>query len=130
MPRTEQRRRSSQRKTAKSTRSNGNGRRERNDYVEEPGWGSAFHRPDNESPQPYATGTGVLDRELAKAILEKGGEFQIAVWLKRGKTGTRYFRFHIEPMWDGGEDADDSDLPFEGDDDDAQGAADDDDMPF
>lgn len=99
------------------------------EYEEEPGWGSAFHRPDNESPQPTYTGTGMLDRETAKAIIEAGGEFQISVWPRRARTGTKYLRFHIEPPYQGGsEDADLDDDDFDGP---ADSADDDDgDMPF
>jgi hypothetical protein len=94
------------------------------EYKEEPGWGSAFERPENEDPQPKFTGTGLLDRETAKAILEAGGEFQLAVWVRRAKTGTRYLRIHIEPPYDGGVDEDD-DL-----DDLAPKPDEDDDLPF
>lgn len=123
-----------------SKSSNGSGRRTgqrkaapkpENDYEEEAGWGSAFNRPDNEAPQPTYTGTGMLDRETAKAIIEAGGEFQISVWPRRARTGTKYLRFHIEPPYAGGsDDADLDDDDFDGPAGDDQEADDDDDMPF
>lgn len=72
------------------------------DYQEDAGWGSAFHRPENEAPQPSYTGNGVLDSDTLKAIHEAGGEFQISVWTRRARTGTKYLRVHIEAPYQGG----------------------------
>lgn len=88
--------------------------RSQSDYTEESGWGSAFHRPDNEAPKPTYTGTGVLDDELLKAIHDAGGEFQISVWPKRARTGTKYLRIHIEPPYEGGENAELDEDEFDG----------------
>lgn len=101
----------------------------KSDYEETANWASAFERPDNEAPQPGFTGTGVLDLDTLRAIAQADGDFQIAVWLRRSKSGKRYLRFHIEPPYEGSEpeDADD----FFGDDDAPEVEAEaDDDMPF
>lgn len=100
-------------------------------YEETPGWGTAFHRPDNEAPQPAYTGEGVLDVDTLKAIHAAGGEFQIAIWPRRTRNGSKTLRIHIEPPYQGSEDADLDDDEFDGpaaeaDDDDGT----DDDLPF
>lgn len=101
------------------------------EYEEESGWGSAFHRPDNEAPQPSYTGTGVVDLETLRAIAEAADgnalcEFQISVWPRRARTGTKYLRFHVEPPYQGGSEAADlDDEDFDGNAEDS-----DDDLPF
>lgn len=119
-------------KSNTQTRRNGNGNA-KPDYDEQPGWGSAFHRPENQAPQPSYTGSGMLDPETLRAIFDAGGEFQISVWPRRARTGTKYLRFHIEPPYQGGSESDElDDDEFAGNDaePEAEAEAPDDDMPF
>lgn len=81
--------------------------RQRKEYVEEPGWMSAFFREEAEGKQPKYTGVG-------KDI--DGDDIQVSVWPTRSKNGTRYLRIRIEPPYEAPEtpDADDGgdDIPF------------------
>jgi hypothetical protein len=70
------------------------------EYTEDPGWASAFHRPDNEDPQPRYTGQG-LDAN--------GDEIEIAVWVRRAKSGARYLRIKIQEPYDAEVEDDDLD---------------------
>jgi hypothetical protein len=80
------------------------------EYQEEPGWATGFQREDNRPPRPQFTGQGILDDEIVDAIMEAGGEFQIAIWthdsdgrVLRNRNGSRRIRVHIEPPYEGGE---------------------------
>lgn len=48
----------------------------------------------------------MLDKATCVAIYEAGGEFQISVWPRRSRNGAMYLRVHIEPPYQGSEDAD------------------------
>lgn len=66
-------------------------RSKRSEYVENPGWASAFRREENEDPQPRYTGTG---------LSPEGDEVRVAVWVRRSSTGLQYLRIHIEPPFE------------------------------
>jgi hypothetical protein len=68
------------------------------EYVENDGWGSAFRRPDNTGGQPQYTG---------QALDPDGNELDVAVWVRRGKSGAQYLRIHLQPPYEGGGDDDD-----------------------
>ena len=78
------------------------------EYVEEPGWMSAFLREDATGKQPKYTGVG-------KDI--DGDDIQVSVWPTTAKSGVKYLRIRIEPPYEA-EDVEDDDEP------------DDDDIPF
>ena len=79
------------------------GRQQQNDYEEQDGWASAFHRPENEGNQPKFTGQG-LDAN--------GDPIEVAIWVKRARSGQKYLRIHIQEPWQGDEDSDLDDDDF------------------
>lgn len=104
-------------------------RTKKQQYQENPGWGTAFKRADNHPPRPQFTGEGMLDAEIVDAIMDAGGKFQISVWTTdnegrplRNRDGSRRIRLHIEaPYEEAGaerdDDFDDDDDDFDDDDD-------------
>lgn len=90
--------------------------RQQQDYEEQDGWASAFHRPENEGNQPKFTGQG-LD--------VNGDPIEVAIWVKRARSGQKYLRIHIQEPWQGDEDSDLDDDDFGGDHD-----GDDGELPF
>lgn len=76
-------------------------RKKQPQYEEQPGWMSAFRRPDNEDPQPRYTGQG---------LLEDGTEVEVAVWVRRAKSGVQYLRIKIQPPYEAEDYEDDEEL--------------------
>lgn len=93
----------------------------------DPDYGQAFHRPENKAPQPAYTGQGVFNKATLKAIYEAGGEFQIACWTRRAKSGLKYVSVHIEPPYQKDDEADDF---FDDDNTEEDQEDDGDDIPF
>jgi hypothetical protein len=103
--------RESRRRTSTATKTrrespNGKARTRREEYTEDPGWGSLFHRPDNEGNQPAYTGQG-LDID--------GNPIELAIWIRKSRNGKKYLRIHIQEPYEaddaGGDIEDDDDKP-------------------
>lgn len=99
----------------------------RKQYEETPDWGTVFQRTENRPPQPGFTGEGVLSDDSLQEISEAGGEFRISIWTLdrdgkplKNRNGSRRFRVHIEPPYEGDDQGDDEpaaassdeDIPF------------------
>ena len=118
---------SSKREPAPRKRTTTRRRREQEEYQEEPGWGSLFHRPDNEGNQPQYTGQG---------LNENGEPVELAIWVRKARSGAKYLRLHIQEPYeaDAAEDdeldVDDEDLEDPDLEEDEEDEDEEDDIPF